>query len=830
LRRDTHSDKALAIALWLGLFFLSAFFVHWRLKSAYSATYSYFRWSEFGPVPDWVPLVLTLRWPMRLVAALGGALLALAEWRGGLVTCGLRRTLEGKASAALLLAVVGLASGSYYLLPGEPVFSSDAQAYVGYAALARMSLQQGQWPFWTNYGGLGMPFLQFYGPLYAVGVALTSFLIPNLFEATKLVQLALHVASVLGMYAFVARLARSRPAGLVAAWAYGFTFYRYHAILFNGILHLGVHLALMPWQFYCIEGMLAGPRRTRAWAGFALLGAASILAHPNYGVWVNILALLYGLLRIWIRSNATAGKANREDAKSAKESINLALFASSRFNFRRSLALAAGVAAALAMGAFPVAGSFVESDLVAIQWFQGARSFLLGPLALSQVFTFLGSFWTSEWFGGYVGISLIALALAALGLGLWRRDGRVAALGLLFAFTLYLVLGPGRLPFDEIFQRLPLGWIVYIYSTPGRYLPYVTFFAAALVGYGAGLLLQSMGQRHGSEATGPATFLDPSPSSPRRYSSSRPELLACLVVLVVSADLLPLSMQANSLRPAGYGADFKNAYAWLREHSLDPAARVLDPAASPNATDIQQFAGLPAFGSVAHEMPAASYVTIARLQSSASADLRGGALRREARDLLYLTNTAYLVTDLPASEEGSSEVLFTSGEVSVIASPAHSPLVVSSRVSVVDDEAAVPELLNAMHLDTAGNTAAMLPVLAPLGHGTSAAAPISVRLLSHRLEPQRASLSYELSSPGYVQLSYSYYPYLEVQLDGARVPAVASPLGFVVFASSAGTHTVELAPYLSAWRVAVVVAGLLVAIACVVLAVSDRRPPTTTDD
>jgi hypothetical protein len=176
----------------------------------------------------------------------------------------------------------------------------------------------------------------------------------------------------------------------------------------------------------------------------------------------------------------------------------------------------------------------------------------------------------------------------------------------------------------------------------------------------------------------------------------------------------------------------------------------------------------------------------------------------------------------------------------VIARPAHSPLLVSSRVSVVDNDAGVPELLNAMHLDTAGNTAAMLPVLAPLGHGTGAAAPISVWLLSHRLEPQRVSLTYELSARGYVQLSYSYYPYLEVWLDGARVPAVASPLGFVVFESDAGTHTVELVPYLSAWRVAVVAASVLVAAICVVLAVRDRskipgaerqgRPLTAPDD
>jgi hypothetical protein len=89
-------------------------------------------------------------------------------------------------------------------------------------------------------------------------------------------------------------------------------------------------------------------------------------------------------------------------------------------------------------------------------------------------------------------------------------------------------------------------------------------------------------------------------------------------------------------------------------------------------------------------------------------------------------------------------------------------------------------------------------------------------------------ITYELSKPGYVQLAYSHYPYLEARLDGAPVPATASRFGLIVIWSPAGRHTVELAPYLSTWRILVAAAGLAVALGCLALLLWRPPPPSDT--
>ncbi|MBI3764192.1 MAG: hypothetical protein HY260_20315, partial [Chloroflexi bacterium] len=185
-RRD--EGRILTTLLWLGLILLAAFFIHWRLKSAYSATYSYYRWDEFGPVPGWDALMLTLRWPMRIVGGLGGLLLIAVELRAGTVTNSLHRALASRRGAAILVGLVALASGSYYLLPGQIALSSDALGYTGYAYLARQSLQLGQWPIWSNFAAMGTPLLQFYG-FYPALAGLVGLAQPDMFEATKFLEL-----------------------------------------------------------------------------------------------------------------------------------------------------------------------------------------------------------------------------------------------------------------------------------------------------------------------------------------------------------------------------------------------------------------------------------------------------------------------------------------------------------------------------------------------------------------------------------------------------------------------------------------------------------------
>ncbi|MBI3764487.1 MAG: hypothetical protein HY260_21820 [Chloroflexi bacterium] len=728
--------------------------------------------------------MLTLRWPMRFVGGLGGLFLIAVELRAETVTNSLQRALTSRRGAAILVGLVAFASGSYYLLPGQIALSSDALGYTGYAYLARQSLQLGQWPIWSNFAAMGTPLLQFYG-FYPALAGLVGLAQPDMFEATKFLELALHVISVFGMFAFASRLTGSRAAGAAAAWAYGFTFYRYHAIVFTGIVHMGVHLALMPWQFYAVEEFVFGRRPKLAWAGFTVLGGLGILGHPHYGAYMIGFALLYGLIRV--------GLSSPSDSLGGK--------------VKSSLWLIGGFVGSLLLGSYPVVGTVIENSLVATGRYQGALVFALGPLKFREVFTFLGSYWSSDWFGGYVGISITLIAIAALAIAAWQRDRRSIPLGVCFVLSLYLALGPGRLPFDSIFQRIPLGWLVYVFSTPGRYLLYVTFFGTAAVGV-ATLYLE----RLATSVVGIQSVRDALARLRRAgaidSASTGVELAAIAAILIVSVDMIPLSMQANALRPPGYGADVQRAYAWLRGNATDRTTRILDPAADLGIVDVQLYSGLPAFGSTLHDVPEQNYEAVTRFASAVLEDYKAGAMRPLTRDWLYLMNASALVSDLAAPPGERANVVFASGPVSVIGNASHSAVLASGRVEVVPDES-LGRLLERLRINRQRNSAEFIPLMDAMpGSAPLSPLPVSIQALSHEVRPQYVRLTYEVSDPAYVQLSYAYYPYLAVRLDGKAITAGQSPFGLIVFRSEKGMHTVELIPYLSPLRVALLAAGL----------------------
>ena len=68
------------------------------------------------------------------------------------------------------------------------------------------------------------------------------------------------------------------------------------------------------------------------------------------------------------------------------------------------------------------------------------------------------------------------------------------------------------------------------------------------------------------------------------------------------------------------------------------------------------------------------------------------------------------------------------------------------------------------------------------------------------MQSQLVQLDYTLSAPAYVQLSYAYYPYLQVRVDGAAVAAFPTTFGLLGFTSPAGRHVATVVPVLSPLR------------------------------
>jgi hypothetical protein len=77
------------------------------------------------------------------------------------------------------------------------------------------------------------------------------------------------------------------------------------------------------------------------------------------------------------------------------------------------------------------------------------------------------------------------------------------------------------------------------------------------------------------------------------------------------------------------------------------------------------------------------------------------------------------------------------------------------------------------------------------------------------MESQYVRIEYSVSTPAYVQLSYAYYPYLRVLIDGTEAPSFPTSFGLIGVQSPAGAHILEIVPYLSPLRVIVGAVNLL---------------------
>jgi hypothetical protein len=129
-----------------------------------------------------------------------------------------------------------------------------------------------------------------------------------------------------------------------------------------------------------------------------------------------------------------------------------------------------------------------------------------------------------------------------------------------------------------------------------------------------------------------------------------------------------------------------------------------------------------------------------------------------------------------------------------------------------------------MEINIAHHTAAAIPVLDSGEERTldGSAADLDAAVIDYQVEPQRVSLSYEVSQPAFVQIAWACYPYLDVRIDGERIEPVETGLGLIGFWSEGGTHTVSTQPLLSPVRKATGLLALIGLIATLGLAVIDR--------
>ena len=226
--------------------------------------------------------------------------------------------------------------------------------------------------------------------------------------------------SVCVIYLYVQNLTGSKYAGLAAGFAYGFAYYRYHVIVYVNKFSMVPVFLLWPLQLYLVDRILDGAGRRRAGIGLALVTALALMSHAFLGGYSTIFSAMYGLIRLLTL---------RETISSIREKVHAVL--------RMAFWFGLGVLSSLYFTLPPL----LEVNLTVIPgWYPDG--FLAMPVNLSTTpwaatFTFAGSQGTG-WVYGYVGLSIVILALVGGVLVLIRRKWQLIAPLALLGLALFL--------------------------------------------------------------------------------------------------------------------------------------------------------------------------------------------------------------------------------------------------------------------------------------------------------------------------------------------------------------------------------------------------------
>ncbi len=348
----------------------------------------------------------------------------------------------------------------FYLARGEVSWAADASHHIYTAWLVAQAIADGQMPIWTFYLGTGSPHLQNYGFAFFCLVGLVQLVLDDFFLSLKLTMAAAAVLSGIGMYYLAASLCRSRRAGFIAGLGYGLCFWHAQHVLIMGRFAVSLFYALLPWAFYGIERVIDSPYKMRA----ALLGGVSIAllncTHPGYGVYAMMLLGCYSVVRLW--------SCWRHPELGAIVRAGVVLFV-----------LGVAFSSYMSVGMYlervytKMYDSFLNLSVVAdptwrhlLGW-SNYRFWLIPPDPF-------------HWYGGYLGVSVCALALAGGVVLLRQRDRRMAACWVCLMLTAWVVFA---------YRWPPVSTLPLLHDfNASRYVLFLSFFLALAAGIGAHVL------------------------------------------------------------------------------------------------------------------------------------------------------------------------------------------------------------------------------------------------------------------------------------------------------------------------------------------------------
>ncbi len=706
-----------------------------------------------------------------------------AEWRQHLLRLFLQKALRSEKSTLLLLGVAALVCVRYYFSRGALHWSGDAAQHIVYVNITARALAQFELPTWTFAIGTGSPYLQNYGFLFFYLAGLCTLIAQDLDLGIKLCLACAHVLSGLGMYCFVHRLTHSRRAGFFAGLAYVLCFWHVQQVLLMGRLPLALFYSFMPFVFWAIE-MLARPSyRVRAACGGALALACLFFTHPGYGTYAALSAAFYALVRWW------SWRATND----CKERLY-------------------GIVALFFGGA--VLSSYMTIGMWAERTYTNMHSMHFGlktdPSALAQVVPdpswqhlFVWSnyrFWLFyindfHWYGGYLGLTLVALALIGAAATYFLRSARSASPYLASALCLFCAV------WVVLAYRLPPVSMLHLVQNmnAARYLLFVVFFLSASAGIGTHLLRIAL-RRH--------------PCSQRLYTL----LLVALFVDLGSTTFIHPYM-ALDRNPTAYPIELftdvrEQAQPYRQEPGQLPPYRILWPMNGNNYLNVAttlhlsnvptadafhpgELRALNAFTRPFIDRARQIFSRIERVEDLASQpeidQLRAG---------FTLLNARHVMLSL-AKEEVVYFLLYRH----------QSPIIVAPQLVPFVGEIPPFALIDSMALSPARAQSPRILARAIPRVQDRGGQP-QIEILDHRVYGERVHLRVRVDRPCFARLAYAYFPFLEIAIDGQSTPFLQTAGRFIAIELAAGEHAIEIKAGLSPLRrrlLALAAAGLLLA-------------------
>ena len=734
---------------------------------------------------------------LMLIFALGLCIVALELWQKRL-SLFLDQVFASEKQTLWLLAISSLVLVRFYFARGGVNWGADAPQHICYAYITAASFARGEIPIWTNFLGSGTPYLQFYGSLFFYLVGLVDLLSPDFFLSLKLVLGGSHILSGIGMYLLVRFLTHSRKAGFLAGLAYVLSFWHTQQVLIMGRLPLSLFYALLPWPFYFFERLRFPRRRASAAAAGALTSGLLTFTHPGYAFWATALLGLYAVMRL----------------------IPLRRRASFAAICRYSLALLTG---GVLFGAFLTLGMWLERGDTGLKlgfhltgvpgptWhhvlvWSNFRVWLL-PMP-SEGF---------HWYGGYLGLSLILVALGGilacfLSRIKFRRNSLiVAGTGLLITTLLAFA---HHLP--------PLRDLTVVQAMPaGRYLLFVVFFLAMAVGTGARVLIFRF---------------------PKVFNGRLPTLL----LIIILADLGPTTFQhlyipsdvaratnfqefddqAQSFFDKGELPNYRLFWARGEVHPYFAYGRLLFSGQTPLPHGFHPGDLLTVFDFV---NPFERFLSIRLNALSADEDLGSMVDWELISTGIKMLNIKYLL-----ATQGNQKSL------KIVDFPTHSPILVSSHIApfpadslkafietggfenfllqqnitlkaeemkMIEDVFPVSWIIKKMEVDN-NNTCKQILLYGDTPETDLGTSP-RVDLLSHQVWNQRVEMRVRISAPCFARLAYSFSPHLQVRVDDQVVSSFETATRFIALRLDPGEHHIVLEPRLSPLRRGLLLLDLL---------------------